>query len=92
MDEIKNNIQKSRLRWFGHVMQLKEERISKKMLHTKIEGKQSRGRPRTRWIDQIRKDLEIRGENWKETQENMENRHLWRLAVIDSCLWKLLQE
>jgi hypothetical protein len=34
-----NDIQKSRLRWFGHVMQMGEERIHKKMLNTKIEGK-----------------------------------------------------
>ena len=39
MDEIKNDIQNSRLRWFGHVMQMREERIPKKMLHTKMEGK-----------------------------------------------------
>jgi hypothetical protein len=35
-----------------------------------VEGKRSRGRPRTRWIDQIRKDIEMRGENWEAIQEN----------------------
>ena len=40
------------------------------MVHTKQEGKQPRGRTRTRVIAQIRKDMEIRGENWKEIQEN----------------------
>ena len=40
------------------------------MLHTKVEGKGSRGRPRTRWIDKIGKDIEKRGENWEEIQEN----------------------
>jgi hypothetical protein len=33
--EIKNDIKKSR--WFGHVMWVTEERIPKKMLHTKME-------------------------------------------------------
>ena len=47
VDKIKNDIQKIRLRWFGHVMRMGEERISKKMLRTKLEGKLSRGRPRT---------------------------------------------
>ena len=32
VDEIKNDIQKRRLRWFGHVMRMREERIPKKML------------------------------------------------------------
>jgi hypothetical protein len=36
MDEIKNDIQKSRLRWFGHVIQITEERISRKILYTKL--------------------------------------------------------
>ena len=60
--------------WMG------EERILKKMLHTKMEGKPPRGRPRTRWIDQIRKDVEMRGENWEEILENRkwENRDGWR--------------
>ena len=44
-------------------MQMQEERIPKKMLHIKMEGKRPRGRPRTRWIDQIRTDIEMRGEN-----------------------------
>ena len=52
---MKNDIQKIRLRWFGPVMRMTEERIPKKILHTKLEGKQPRGRPRTRWIDKIRK-------------------------------------
>ena len=51
-------------------MRMTEDRILKKMLHRNMEGKQSRGRPRTRWIDQIRMDLEMRGESWKEIQEN----------------------
>ena len=51
MDEIKNKIQKSRLKWSGHLMQMREEKIPKKMLYTKWGGGQSRGRPTIRWID-----------------------------------------
>ena len=60
MDEIKNYIQKNRLRWLGHVMRIGEERIPKKMLHTKMEGEPPRGRPQTRWKDKIIKDIEMR--------------------------------
>ena len=35
--EINNDIQKSMLRWFGYIMRLREERIPKKILHTKKE-------------------------------------------------------
>ena len=49
------------------------------MLRTKMEGKRPRGRSRTRWLDSIKNDIEMRGENWKEIQENMkwENREGW---------------
>ena len=60
VDKITNDIKKSRLRWFGHVMWMREERIHKKMLYIKMEGKEPRGRPRTKSIDQIRKDIEMK--------------------------------
>ena len=39
------------------------------MLHKK-EGKRARGRLKTRCIDIIRKDLEIKGAIWEKIQEN----------------------
>ena len=36
------------------------------MLNTKIEGKWPKGRPTAEGIDEIRKDIEMRGENWEE--------------------------
>ena len=51
-------------------MQIREERIPKRMPHTKMEGKRPRGRPRNRWIVQIRMDIDMRGENWEEIQEH----------------------
>jgi hypothetical protein len=47
VDEIKNNIQKSRYVIFGCVMWMGEERIPKKMLNTKMERKPPRGRTQT---------------------------------------------
>ena len=51
----------SGLRWFGNVLRITGDSIHKKTLHAKKEGKRSRGRPRTRWIDQIRNDIEEDG-------------------------------
>jgi hypothetical protein len=34
-----DEIQKSRLRWIGHMMRMTEERKPKKMQHTETEGK-----------------------------------------------------
>ena len=38
-----------------------EEKIAEKIVHTKTMGKRSRRKPQTRWIDKIRKDIEMRG-------------------------------
>ena len=51
-------------------MPMREEMIPKIMQYTKMEQKRSRGTHRTRQIVQIRKDIEMRGENWEEVQEN----------------------
>ena len=76
MDKIKNGIQKDILRWFGHMMQMREERIPKKMLHKTLENDQEE--------DQIRKDIKMGGENWEEIQEKRkwENQDGWRFPVI----------
>ena len=56
-----------------------EERMPKKMLHTKMMGKRPRGIPRTIWRDPIREYVEMRGENQEEIQDNRKwkNRDGW---------------
>ena len=50
-DKIRNTSIRSR--WFGHVIQMAEERIPKNMLHTKMEGKRLRGSSISRLVDQL---------------------------------------
>ena len=38
----------------------------KKILQMKPRGKRQRGRPRTRWLDHIKEDIEDRGQTWTE--------------------------
>jgi hypothetical protein len=46
------------LRWFGHVRRIDEHRIPKRLLEMKMNGRRPRGRPRTRWKDQVKRDVE----------------------------------
>ena len=46
------------LRWAGHVDRMEESRSAFKMLTGKPTGKRPLGRPRRRWEDNIRMDLE----------------------------------
>ena len=67
-DEVKNGMQKNMC------CGLEKRKIPKKKLHTKIEDKRTRGRHITRWINQIRNGIEIKGETWGEIQENRSGR------------------
>ena len=60
-------IKSRRLRWQGHVARIEEGTGSFKILTGKPTGKRPLGRPRRRWEDNIRMDLEeivINAGNW----------------------------
>ena len=50
-------IKSRRMRWAGHVARMGEERGVYRVLVGKPEGKRPLGRPRRRWVDNIRMDL-----------------------------------
>jgi hypothetical protein len=47
-----------RMRWAGHVARMGEVRDVHRVLVGKLEGKRPLGRPRHRWEDTIRRDLQ----------------------------------
>ena len=51
-------IKSRRMRWAGHVARMGEERGVYRFLVGKPEGKRPLGRPRRRWVDNIRMDLQ----------------------------------
>jgi len=51
-------IKSRRMRWAGHVVRMGEERGVHRVLLGKPEGRRPLGRPRRRWVDNIRIDLQ----------------------------------
>ena len=51
-------IKSRRMRWLGHVVHMGERRGMYKVLVRKSEGKRQLGRPRHRWEDNIKMDLQ----------------------------------
>jgi hypothetical protein len=47
-------IRLNRLRWFGHVQRMEENRIPKRVIYMNLGT--TRGRPRNRWQDEVRED------------------------------------
>jgi hypothetical protein len=50
-------IKSRRMRWAGHIARMEENRNAYRLLVGKPEGKSPLGRPRRRWVDNIRIDL-----------------------------------
>jgi hypothetical protein len=50
-------IKSRRMRWAGHVARMVEKRNAYRLFVRKPEGKRPLGRPRRRWVDNIRMDL-----------------------------------
>jgi hypothetical protein len=53
---IIETIRLNRLRWFGHVQRMEENRIPKIVLYMNLGTTRLRGRPRNRWQDEVRGD------------------------------------
>ena len=64
---ITETIRLNRLHWFGHVQRMKENRIPKRVLYMNLGTTRLRGRPRSRWQDEVRGDGKtVGGEGWQE--------------------------
>ena len=47
------HLERSQLRWFGHLVRMPPERLPREVLEACPTGKRPRGRPRARWKDYI---------------------------------------
>lgn len=63
---IVRSIKVNRLRWLGHVERMDDMEPSKRMFHQAVVGTRKRGRPRSRFKDQVEDNLKTLGvRNWK---------------------------
>jgi hypothetical protein len=78
-------IKSRRMRWAGHVAQMGEKRNVYRLLLGKPEGKRPLGRPRRRWMDNIKMDLLERGVNVVDWIGLAQDRCRWR-ALVNSVM------
>ena len=69
------------LRWAGHVARMGEERGVYRVLVVKPEGKRPLGRPRRRWVDNIRMDLQEVGCGHVDWIGLAQDTDVWRRLV-----------
>ena len=74
-------IKSRRKRWAGHVSGVEEMRGVYRLLVGKPEGKRPLGRPRRRWEDNIKMDLQEVGRGCGDWMELAQDRDRWRALV-----------
>jgi hypothetical protein len=74
-------IKARRMRWAGHVAQMGEKRNAYRLLVGKPEGTKPLGRPRRRWVYNIRIDLEDMGWGDVDWIGLPQDRDRWRALV-----------
>ena len=74
-------IKSRRMRWAGHVARMGEEREVYRVLQEKPEGRRPLGRPRRRWVDNIRMDLQGVGCVYMDWIGLAQDRDRWRTLV-----------
>ena len=76
-------IKSRKMRWAGHVARMGEERGVYRVLVGKPEGRRPLGRPRRRWADNIRTDLQEVGCVYMDWIGLVQDRDRWRTLVSE---------
>ena len=75
--QASKKIPERKLKWHGHVMRREEEHAVRRVMTEEIPGKRKRGRPKTRWKDVCRRDMQTVGLRAAEE----EDRAYWRARI-----------
>ena len=75
--ELAARVDMNVLRWFGHVERMDNERLLKKVVNVKVDGRSARGMPRFGWMDVVKRVLNGRRMDVREAIERARNRNEW---------------
>ena len=74
---IIKKVKEARLRWFGHVERMEEDCPARRVIGEEVPGRRGKGRPKKRWMDCIKEDMEEIGVRREEAQQ----RNNWRVKI-----------
>ena len=66
------------LRWAGHCARMNNQQLPKITMNGTVRGRRPVGRPRYRWIDNVRKDVQEVAPDLMNWQDAAQDRRLWR--------------
>ena len=77
VERLGMKMREGRLRWYGHVMRREQQYVGRKIMEMELPGKRKRGRPKRRFLDMVKEDIEEVGA--KET--DIEDRKMWKMMI-----------
>ena len=83
--ELAARVDMNVLRWFSHVERMDNERLLKKVMNVKVDGRSARGRPRFGWMDGVKRALNDRRMDVREASEHARNRNEWN--GMECVIW-----
>ncbi|XP_050527980.1 uncharacterized protein LOC126898076 [Daktulosphaira vitifoliae] len=77
---ITSYVKDQRIQWLGHAMRREETNEVRASIEYKPTGKKPRGRPKKRWMDGMRQDLErLEATDW---EKRIQDRDYWRSVTV----------
>ena len=77
VSEVSGKIKERRLAWYGHVERREENHYLRRIVNMEIPGRRRRGRPKTRWKDCVRRDMEEVGLQERDAMD----RNRWKKVL-----------
>ena len=77
VEQLGMKMREGRLRWYGHFMSREQEYVGRKMMEIKLPEKRKRGKPKRRFLDVAKEDMEEVGAK----EMDIEDRKMWRMMI-----------
>ena len=77
MNSIQEKVREMRLRWYGHIQRMEENNEVRAVVDMIVPGIRARGRPRGRWVDCVRRDMQA----LRITPEDAQDRTFWKSRI-----------
>lgn len=75
---LTSELETRQLKWYGHVKRMDKKRLPRKVWETRMEGRRSRGRPRTTWLQSVTNAGRRRNKNFGDMNRVTADREEWK--------------